>query len=73
MIHNLSFIDFKEKKKEFVRHIENILITLSYDVKLNETFKEKQQQFGYELCRNLKDVIPIVSSLSYLTVIKSIK
>ena len=50
----------QNKKENLINSIENILITLNYDQKLEETFKEKQQSLGYNLIKNL-EIKPLVS------------
>jgi len=48
------------KKENLINSIENILITLNYDQKLEENFKEKQQSLGYNLIKKL-EIQPLVS------------
>ena len=56
----------KQKKKEsLISSLENILITLNYDKKLEVAFKEKQQYLGYNLIKNL-EIMPLVKKENIL-------
>lgn len=48
------------KKEDFIKSFKNVLLTLSYDYKLDDEFKEKQQELGANICTSNEDILTLV-------------
>ena len=60
----------KIKKEEFIKTFKNVLITLDYDVKLGNSFREEQCALGLKMIYEyLNHVIPLVNIIYLLSII----
>ncbi|CAF0746718.1 unnamed protein product [Brachionus calyciflorus] len=51
----------KLKKDDFIKAFRNVLITLTYDEKIDETLMNKQQELGEKIFQNTEDAQPLSS------------